>query len=167
MVSMWVWDVWDVKKQRLRKSTVRSALPPLTLLEQLLLGQGKLNNQDLKSAATNLKKIVPKCKKALEPLGEKMKIASDILTDLRNFRTNIINAKPGTVGADCISTPLSELQKRWTSMGIKGFEQVSFPLIWVNSWVGWILSCPLPISTVDCVTDMTKIITNLLSHFGE
>lgn len=130
-------------------AAVKAVSAQLVLIKDLL-ESGKIKDQEIKSAATQLKKIANgKCKKAgtkskPELLSDRFKALSEFLLEVQKFRSGIVSSRMGSISSEDISKGMDSLTTSWqkldslTSSGRSGTclgSTVALPEVWVTSWV--------------------------------
>ena len=148
---------------------VKALDQPRRLLHNLLTGNEKVKDQELKSSATNLKRsITTKVKKAglnqsdTATLSEKVKNLVTLMDSLRAFRTKVCATRPGLLEPSELETDIQAILSLWETMGMEVQVQhpnsnadpvtvigkyVAFPDLWVQAWLSSGLSF-FPVSPV-------------------
>ena len=130
-------------------AAVKQVSAQLELVQSLLIN-GQPKDQELKSAATALRKAANgKAKKAgtkANPtmLGDRFKGLADIITQLKAFRATVTGARVGNLCPSNIQKALEELASQWHALATTGTDTdkmfLTYPDSWVRTWVSTALS---------------------------
>ncbi|CAK9099732.1 unnamed protein product, partial [Durusdinium trenchii] len=116
-------------------AAVKAVSAQLVLIKDLL-ESGKIKDQEIKSAATQLKKIANgKCKKAgtkskPELLSDRFKALSEFLLEVQKFRSGIVSSRMGSISSEDISkgssvTSVLNKMKTDLTMGLEDADKAA------------------------------------------